>query len=211
MSASAATYNAASGHETLARIRAERASHRVSPTPNAAEAKLASLSLASESDERAEDEESDASRNRLRQPGERRVVQREGHRKHSKTGDAGQTCRDDRRRAGRRAMEEKSDRRRECEPGAAAEQPGLSQAQGRERAVVEYGHARNNRRRWLRLTGWRQNVAGGRDRASKQARTSTSPRAKVRPERRARSGLISFVSFARLGLASADFGGNDWT
>jgi hypothetical protein len=66
-------------------------------------------------------------------------------------------------------MEEKSDRGREREPGAAAERLALSQAQGRERAVVEYGHARNNKRRWLRLTGWRQNVAGSRYWVSKPA------------------------------------------
>src|SRR5882757_1440556 len=47
MSASVTANSHASAHETLGRARALRASQMASPTPNAAEAKLASLSLAS--------------------------------------------------------------------------------------------------------------------------------------------------------------------
>ena len=78
----------------VAALGAVRASHTASPTPNAAEAKLASLSLASWTDERAENDNCRASGNGAGEPGQRRIVQRESERKRRKS------CEDRQRRSG---------------------------------------------------------------------------------------------------------------
>ena len=158
-------------------------------------------------DERAENNQRHACRNGLGQPGQRPIVQCEGQRKRRKAGETGDPDCEDRRRPGRGCVREKACRSRERDPGAAAERPAVNLSQWRERSVVKCGHARDDSRRWLRLSGWRRRRCeaqseAGRARARRPARDE--------PGHRQASGH-GLCLFVRLGFAPSGFGSKVWT